>query len=164
MWKFRAGLEGSCSPVQALPALCRLLLLVQTHGCDFQLLREATTKPQMSSVWHWLCLNCDPFAFQVSAQQIRAKGKRRVINREVVVLHCGTVGTQLCHPAPPGQGKGLGKVAQTAWGQPAPPAQPHAAPLGCFPCPLHIPQFYWGRKLGQELGAPHCSKAASPRF
>lgn len=116
----------------------------QTRGCDFQLLREVTIKPQMSPVWHWVCLNRDPFAFQVPAQQTGAKGKKRVINGEVVVLHCGTVGIQLL------QGK---EKALEKWHRKPGASLPHqhspTLPLCCSPCPLHIPRFYWGRKLGQ---------------
>lgn len=45
----------SCVEIQSrawgelLPALCRLLHSFQTRGCDFQLLREATIKPQTST-------------------------------------------------------------------------------------------------------------------
>lgn len=39
-------------------------------------LERQPLNPKCQPVWHWECLNCDPFAFQVPAQQIGAKGEK----------------------------------------------------------------------------------------
>lgn len=137
VWKFRAGLGGSCSQLSAGSCTRSKLVVVTSSSLERQPL-----SPKHQPVWHWACLNRDPFAFQVQHNKQQQRGKKWVINREVVVvLHCGTAGIQLCHPASPGQGEGLGKLVG-------------------FPCPLHILWFSWSsgdtRETGPALGRAGC--------
>lgn len=109
VWKFRAGLGGSCSQLSAGSCTRSELVVVTSSSLERQPL-----SPKHQPVWHWACLNRDPFAFQVQHNKQQQRGEKWVINREVVVvlLHCETAGIQLCHPTSPGQGEGLGKLAQ----------------------------------------------------
>lgn len=111
---------GGAAPLSRLSQLsagsctCSKLVVVTSSSTE-----RKSLNPKYQPACHWACLNHDLFVFQVQHNKQQQRGKNWGINREVVVLHCGTVGIQLCPPASPGRGKGLGKLAQKPWGQPS---------------------------------------------